>query len=121
MSMRFLPAAWNGGRVFSFLAILCCLVLAACATGGTGRKAVKDEVPAAGKVQNLAYGISLQTPDDWQTVRSLEPGAAGKADLEARIKTGQAVPILILSHPSGQAIDPRLTLLLADSVKNFPP
>ncbi|MDR2076988.1 MAG: hypothetical protein LBP61_08695 [Desulfovibrio sp.] len=121
MNMRFLPAAWNGGRAFSLLAVLCCFVLTACATGGAGKKAATDEIPDLGKTRRLAYGISIQAPDDWQTIRSLEPGAASKADLEARIKTSQAVPILILAHPSGQTIDARLTLLLTDSSKNFPP
>lgn len=120
MSTRLFPAAWSGGCLFS-LPALCCLVLVLAGCAAAGRGPAGEAAPEPGETRSLAYGISLRLPDGWQVVHSLEPGAAGKADLEARLRTGQAVQLLALTHPRGQGIDARFLLLLTDSAKTFPP
>ncbi|MDR1359523.1 MAG: hypothetical protein LBJ82_00960 [Deltaproteobacteria bacterium] len=131
MSKRFLPAAGNGGSAFFFPAlcglVLGCLALSAC--GGAGRGSGPATAPGAaaapysGQARDLAGGLSIEVPNGWNTVHVLDPGAVSKADLQTRLKTSQAVPLLVLDHPTGQGenIDGRFILLITDSAKNFPP
>ncbi|MDR2160839.1 MAG: hypothetical protein LBO77_01690 [Desulfovibrio sp.] len=124
MSSIKISAAARGGRPLASLPVLICFVLglSACVSGlgGAGKDAAPD---MGGSVKRVAYGVSLQVPEDWQVGPSLEPDGASREDLEARVRSGQPVMILGISRPAEQPrqVDALIKVYVADSARFFPP
>ncbi len=121
-----MTASTAGGKRPLLPAVLCCLVLlvAACQGAKTGgpADASKPAEDTAGRKQ-LAYGVSIATPQGWVVDGSVGPNEVGKDQIKANVAAGKPTMLIAMhrmADNSPNMADARLTLLLVDASKILP-
>ena len=124
MSTRLSLAAKRGGSLMHILAACgLCLFLTACMDSETTSGGNSGSVGASGTAKRIVYGISVNVPDGWTIVNSVEPGVISDADLEARVKANPPAGVLAIALPAAdpQKMDARVIVRVANAEKHFMP
>lgn len=96
------------------------LLLAACVTTGDGSG---TSTPRGFVNKNLAYGLSIAIPEDWQVQMALDPAANSKQSIDERIVTEDGVVLFGFTSAASDGDNPdamgRVAVL--EYTQAFPP